>query len=170
MREAKLLAARLLLGRVRKRFVGRRGDVQPLLLHFEPQEGDRAQPLGSWPSRDSQARTGLGSAAVPCVGQRVAGSCGGRMRLLLAAPRLLASPAAAALCHGPRLPPTAPCRGAPRRWGSSFNVPPSAEFVARPVGICSMLRLPVRASAEGLDAAFVGVPLDTGTSNRPGAR
>ncbi|OPJ86276.1 msx2-interacting protein [Patagioenas fasciata monilis] len=25
-------------------------------------------------------------------------------------------------------------------------------------------------SAEGLDAAFVGVPLDTGTSNRPGAR
>lgn len=49
-------------------------------------------------------------------------------------------------------------------------MPPSAEFVARPVGICSMLRLPVRASAEGLDAAFVGVPLDTGTSNRPGAR
>uniref|UniRef100_A0A8B9UB70 Agmatinase n=1 Tax=Anas zonorhyncha TaxID=75864 RepID=A0A8B9UB70_9AVES len=48
------------------------------------------------------------------------------------------------------------------RVRKSFNVPPSAEFVARPVGICSMLRLPVRASAEGLDAAFVGVPLDTG--------
>uniref|UniRef100_A0A7M4FNG4 Agmatinase (putative) n=2 Tax=Longirostres TaxID=1298654 RepID=A0A7M4FNG4_CROPO len=33
-----------------------------------------------------------------------------------------------------------------------------------------MLKLPVQVSAEGLDAAFVGVPLDTGTSNRPGAR
>ncbi|KFP86035.1 hypothetical protein N310_04065, partial [Acanthisitta chloris] len=59
---------------------------------------------------------------------------------------------------------------APCRWGSQFNVPPSALLVARPVGICSMMRLPVQASAEGLDAAFVGVPLDTGTSNRPGAR
>ncbi|XP_033012394.1 agmatinase, mitochondrial [Lacerta agilis] len=50
------------------------------------------------------------------------------------------------------------------------NVPPSAEFVARPVGVCSMFKLPIRNSAEGLDVAFVGVPLDTGTSNRPGAR
>ncbi|XP_041319411.1 agmatinase, mitochondrial isoform X2 [Pyrgilauda ruficollis] len=33
-----------------------------------------------------------------------------------------------------------------------------------------MMRLPMQASAEGLDVAFVGVPLDTGTSNRPGAR
>ncbi|NXE43032.1 SPEB protein, partial [Ptilorrhoa leucosticta] len=46
---------------------------------------------------------------------------------------------------------------------------PSALLVAWPVGVCSMLRLPVQASAEGLDAAFVGVPLDTGTSNRLGA-
>lgn len=63
-------------------------------------------------------------------------------------------------------------RFASRRYfsDSSFNIPPSAEFVARPVGICSMLKLPVRASAEGLDAAFIGVPQDTGTSNRPGAR
>uniref|UniRef100_A0ACB8EEU9 Uncharacterized protein n=1 Tax=Sphaerodactylus townsendi TaxID=933632 RepID=A0ACB8EEU9_9SAUR len=53
---------------------------------------------------------------------------------------------------------------------SDFNVPPSAEFVARPVGICSLFKLPIRTSAEGLDAAFVGIPLDTGTSNRPGAR
>ncbi|NWW48566.1 SPEB protein, partial [Pedionomus torquatus] len=56
------------------------------------------------------------------------------------------------------------------RWGSQFNVPPSAQFTARPVGICSMMKLPVQVSAEGLNAAFVGVPLDTGTSNRPGAR
>lgn len=50
------------------------------------------------------------------------------------------------------------------------NQPPSSEFVARPVGVCSMMRLPVQTSPEGLDAAFVGVPLDIGTSNRPGAR
>ncbi|KAM7084047.1 guanidino acid hydrolase, mitochondrial [Ciconia maguari] len=60
--------------------------------------------------------------------------------------------------------------GAPCRWGSQSNVPPSAQLVARPVGVCSMMKLPVQVSAEGLDAAFVGVPLDTGTSNRPGAR
>ncbi|KAM4704489.1 guanidino acid hydrolase, mitochondrial [Rhinophrynus dorsalis] len=53
---------------------------------------------------------------------------------------------------------------------SRFNVPPSAEDIARPVGVCTMMRLPYQKSAEGLDAAFVGVPLDTGTSNRPGAR
>ncbi|GCC29062.1 guanidino acid hydrolase, mitochondrial [Chiloscyllium punctatum] len=53
---------------------------------------------------------------------------------------------------------------------SRFNVPPSAAEIARPVGICSMMRLPVQDSSEGLDAAFVGVPLDIGTSNRPGAR
>lgn len=53
---------------------------------------------------------------------------------------------------------------------ASRNQPPSSEFVARPVGICSMMRLPVQTSPEGLDAAFVGVPLDIGTSNRPGAR
>jgi guanidinobutyrase len=34
----------------------------------------------------------------------------------------------------------------------------------------TMLRLPARASAEGVDVGFVGVPLDIGTSNRPGAR
>ncbi|XP_010575585.1 guanidino acid hydrolase, mitochondrial [Haliaeetus albicilla] len=66
--------------------------------------------------------------------------------------------------------PPALGHGAPCRWGSQFNVPPSAQFVARPVGVCSMMKLPIQASAEGLDAAFVGVPLDTGTSNRPGAR
>ena len=37
-------------------------------------------------------------------------------------------------------------------------------------GPATMMRLPARDSAAGLDAAFVGVPLDTGTSNRSGAR
>ncbi|XP_001377520.2 agmatinase, mitochondrial [Monodelphis domestica] len=60
----------------------------------------------------------------------------------------------------------------PRRWasGATFNVPPSSEFVARSVGVCTMMRLPLQSSPEGLDAAFVGVPLDIGTSNRPGTR
>lgn len=33
-----------------------------------------------------------------------------------------------------------------------------------------MMRLPTQNGAHGLDAAFVGVPFDIGTSNRPGAR
>lgn len=63
-------------------------------------------------------------------------------------------------------------RVAPRRKasGQRYNVPPSAEVVARVSGIPTMARLPYRETADGLDAAFVGVPIDTGTSNRPGAR
>lgn len=37
-------------------------------------------------------------------------------------------------------------------------------------GIASMMRLPVAGSAQGLHAAFIGIPLDIGTSHRPGAR
>jgi len=37
-------------------------------------------------------------------------------------------------------------------------------------GIASMMRLPVVSSAQGLHAAFIGIPLDIGTSHRPGAR
>jgi guanidinobutyrase len=37
-------------------------------------------------------------------------------------------------------------------------------------GPATMMRLPTQASAEGLDACFVGVPFDIGTSNRAGAR
>ncbi|XP_053706555.1 agmatinase, mitochondrial [Synchiropus splendidus] len=51
-----------------------------------------------------------------------------------------------------------------------FNVPVSAEFVARVSGVPTMARLPFQESAEGLDAAFIGVPTDSGTSNRPGTR
>lgn len=54
--------------------------------------------------------------------------------------------------------------------GERCNVPPSAEFVARVSGIPTMAKLPYQDTADGLDAAFVGVPIDTGTSNRPGAR
>ncbi|XP_053546307.1 agmatinase, mitochondrial [Bombina bombina] len=60
----------------------------------------------------------------------------------------------------------------PHRFASDskLNVPLSAEYVARPAGVCTMMRLPYQETAKGLDAAFIGVPLDTGTSNRPGAR
>jgi guanidinobutyrase len=37
-------------------------------------------------------------------------------------------------------------------------------------GPATMMRLPSLPSAAGLDACFVGVPFDIGTSNRPGAR
>lgn len=50
------------------------------------------------------------------------------------------------------------------------NQPLSGNAMPRFAGPGTMMRLPSAASAEGLDAAFVGVPLDIGTSNRPGAR
>ena len=43
-------------------------------------------------------------------------------------------------------------------------------MVPRYAGIASFMRLPVAASAEGLDVALFGVPFDGGTTNRPGAR
>ncbi|XP_074074474.1 guanidino acid hydrolase, mitochondrial [Macrotis lagotis] len=60
----------------------------------------------------------------------------------------------------------------PHRWASdaTFNLPPSSMSVARSVGVCTMMKLPLQSSPKGLDAAFVGVPLDIGTSNRPGTR
>lgn len=50
------------------------------------------------------------------------------------------------------------------------NQPLSGNTMPRFGGIASMMRLPVAASAAGLDAAFIGVPLDIGTSHRPGTR
>ncbi|CAH1244902.1 AGMAT [Branchiostoma lanceolatum] len=51
-----------------------------------------------------------------------------------------------------------------------FNVPPSGNDLPRPGGIASMMRLPVQNDTQGLDACFVGIPLDIGTSNRSGTR
>ena len=50
------------------------------------------------------------------------------------------------------------------------NQPLSGNAMPRFGGIATMMRLPFAASPEGLDAAFIGVPLDIGTSNRAGAR
>jgi len=91
-------------------------------------------------------RTQLGRRPTPSLAQRLTGDSGGRN------------------------PSFSPSRSESSGGGKPFNVPPSAEFVARVSGIATMAKLPYRETAEGLDAAFVGVPIDTGTSNRPGAR
>lgn len=51
-----------------------------------------------------------------------------------------------------------------------FNQPLGGNEMPRFGGPATMMRLPTAASPEGLDAAFIGVPLDIGTSHRPGAR
>lgn len=48
--------------------------------------------------------------------------------------------------------------------------PLSGNDMPRFGGIATMMRLPHRSRPEDLDVAFVGVPLDIGTSNRSGAR
>ena len=50
------------------------------------------------------------------------------------------------------------------------NQPLSGNAMPRFGGIASMLRLPIATSPKGLNAAFIGVPLDIGTSHRPGTR
>jgi len=52
----------------------------------------------------------------------------------------------------------------------AFNQPLGGNQMPRFAGPATMMRLPAATSAAGLDACFVGVPLDTGTSNRSGAR
>ena len=53
---------------------------------------------------------------------------------------------------------------------TDFNQPLGGNEMPRFGGIATMMRLPHVADATGLDVAFVGVPFDIGTSNRPGAR
>ena len=51
-----------------------------------------------------------------------------------------------------------------------FHQPLGGNEMPRFAGIATMMRLPHLQSAKGLDAAFIGVPLDIGTSLRPGTR
>ncbi|MDQ5898503.1 MAG: guanidinobutyrase [Pseudomonadota bacterium] len=51
-----------------------------------------------------------------------------------------------------------------------LNQPLGGNQMPRFGGLASMMRLPVATHAAGLDAAFIGVPLDIGASNRAGAR
>jgi len=50
------------------------------------------------------------------------------------------------------------------------NQPLSGNAMPRFGGIATMMRLPQADSPSNLDAAFIGVPFDVGTSHRPGAR
>ncbi|HET7313803.1 arginase family protein, partial [Salinisphaera sp.] len=53
---------------------------------------------------------------------------------------------------------------------SELNQPLGGNTMPRFGGPATMMRLPSQETAVGLDAAFVGIPMDIGTSNRPGAR
>jgi guanidinobutyrase len=53
---------------------------------------------------------------------------------------------------------------------TGFNMPLGGNDMPRFGGPATMMRLPAAASAKGLDAAFIGIPMDHGTSNRPGTR
>lgn len=53
---------------------------------------------------------------------------------------------------------------------TDFNQPLSGNTMPRFGGPVTMMRLPSQETAAGLDAAFVGVPMDIGTTNRPGTR
>ena len=52
----------------------------------------------------------------------------------------------------------------------TLNQPLGGNQMPRFGGPATMMRLPTVASPKGLDACFVGVPFDIGTSNRAGAR
>lgn len=52
----------------------------------------------------------------------------------------------------------------------TFNQPLGGNDMPRFAGPATMMRLPTQETASGLNACFVGVPIDTGTSNRSGTR
>jgi guanidinopropionase len=53
---------------------------------------------------------------------------------------------------------------------SNFNQPFIDSYNGKFAGICTLMRLPIAETAEGLDVALFGVPFDMGTFVRPGAR
>jgi guanidinobutyrase len=58
--------------------------------------------------------------------------------------------------------------GAPT--AQEFNQPLGGNTMPRFAGPATMFRLPTQTTAQGLDVAIIGVPLDIGTSNRAGTR
>ena len=52
----------------------------------------------------------------------------------------------------------------------TFNQPLGGNDMPRFGGPATMMRLPAQEDASGLDACFVGIPMDIGTSNRSGTR
>ena len=53
---------------------------------------------------------------------------------------------------------------------TGLNQPLGGNEMPRFGGPSTMMRLPSQDTAKGLDACFVGIPMDIGTSNRPGTR
>jgi guanidinobutyrase len=53
---------------------------------------------------------------------------------------------------------------------TKFNQPLGGNDMPRFGGPATMMRLPTQNTAAGLDACFVGIPMDHGTSNRSGTR
>lgn len=51
-----------------------------------------------------------------------------------------------------------------------YNQPLGGNEMPRFGGPATMMRLPVQETPEGLDACFIGIPMDIGTSNRAGTR
>ncbi|MEO9877593.1 MAG: agmatinase [Anderseniella sp.] len=51
-----------------------------------------------------------------------------------------------------------------------YNQPLGGNDMPRFAGPATMMRLPTAKTARGLDACFIGVPMDIGTSNRSGTR
>lgn len=56
------------------------------------------------------------------------------------------------------------------RLRKDFNFPTPPDDMPRSGGISSMMRLPIQRNAQGLDVCFVGIPMDSGASNRSGTR
>ena len=53
---------------------------------------------------------------------------------------------------------------------ADYNQPLGGNQMPRFGGPSTMMRLPATDTASGYDVCFIGVPLDIGTSHRPGAR
>ncbi len=53
---------------------------------------------------------------------------------------------------------------------SRFNQPLGGNDMPRFGGPATMMRLPTSDSYDGIDVGFIGIPMDIGTSNRPGTR
>ena len=53
---------------------------------------------------------------------------------------------------------------------TTFNQPLGGNDMPRFGGPATMMRLPAAETAAGLDACFIGIPMDIGTSNRSGTR
>lgn len=53
---------------------------------------------------------------------------------------------------------------------TSYNQPLGGNEMPRFGGPATFMRLPSQSAAKGLDACIVGIPMDIGTSNRPGTR